>query len=54
MNRIYQGRVSNVEIPVLSASNGERKKGEVSKQPEWQPFDPDPTVARQKWQDIQV
>lgn len=90
MNRIYRGRVSNVEIPVLStpksfsapdretfaagaaakgvrevgsrqgrASGGEqvhvappdelskkRKNGEVLKQPEWQPFDPDPKQAK--------
>jgi hypothetical protein len=54
MNRIYQGKVTAVEIPapnLLSASNGERNKGEVSNQPEWQPFDPDPKIARQKWQD---
>ncbi|HEX5221792.1 MAG TPA: hypothetical protein VFZ59_19665 [Verrucomicrobiae bacterium] len=39
MNRIYQGRVSNVEI--LSGN----------KDNPWQPFDPDPKVARQKWQE---
>lgn len=39
MNRIYQGRVSNVQIPSGNKDNP------------WQPFDPDPKVARQKWQD---
>jgi hypothetical protein len=39
MNRIYQGRVSKVEIPsILSASNGERNKGEVSNPNPWQPL----------------
>lgn len=48
MNRIYQGRVSNVEIPtILSASNGERKKGAVSKQAEWQPL---PNWQETLWQ----
>jgi hypothetical protein len=51
MNRIYQGRVSNVEIPnILSASNGERIKREVSKSNPQQPLDPDPKIARDKWQ----
>ncbi|HET7626236.1 MAG TPA: hypothetical protein VFM25_13315 [Verrucomicrobiae bacterium] len=94
MNRIYQGRVSHVEILSFSASDGEtrtvwetargvrrsrnpagqasgnervnvaqpdegrlgktmqreRKKGEVSKLNSWQPLDPDPKIARDKWQ----
>ena len=38
MNRIYQDRVSKVEIPtILSASTGERNKGEVSNHNPWQP-----------------
>jgi hypothetical protein len=38
MNRIYQGRVSKVEMPnILSASNGERNQGEVSNPNPWQP-----------------
>ena len=44
MNRIYQGRVTAVEIPppnILSASNGERNKGEVSNQNPSQPLDLD-------------
>ncbi len=36
MNRIYQGRVSNVEIP-----DGKDN---------WKPLDPDPKIARDKWQ----
>jgi len=45
MNRIYQGRVSKVEIPtILSASTGERNKGEVSNPNPWQPLP--------NWQDI--
>ena len=45
MNRIYQGRVSKVEIQnILSASTGERKKGEVSNPSPWQPLP--------NWQDI--
>lgn len=39
MNRIYQGRVCNVEI--LTSD----------KESPWQPFDPDPKKARTKWQD---
>jgi hypothetical protein len=42
MNRIYQGRVTRVEIPtVLSASTGERNKGEVSNPKPSQPLDLD-------------
>jgi hypothetical protein len=45
MNRIYQGRVSKVEIStILSASTGERNKGEVSNPSPWQPLP--------NWQDI--
>jgi hypothetical protein len=45
MNRIYQGRVSKVEIQnILSASTGERNKGEVSNPNPWQPLP--------NWQDI--
>ncbi len=40
MNRIYQGRVSKVEIS---------KPGD--KENLWQPFDPDPEIARKKWED---
>jgi len=40
MNRIYQGKVSFVEIPTPG-----------NKDNPWKPFDPDPKVARQKWQD---
>ena len=39
MNRIYQGRVSKVEIP----NPGDKENP-------WQPLDPDPKVARTKWQ----
>jgi hypothetical protein len=44
MNRIYQGKVTAVEIPappILSASTGERNKGEVSNQNQSQPLDLD-------------
>jgi hypothetical protein len=45
MNRIYQGRVSKVEIQnILSASTGERNKREVSNQNPRQPLP--------NWQDI--
>jgi len=45
MNRIYQGRVSKVEIQTaLSAPTGERNKGEVSNTNPWQPLP--------NWQDI--
>jgi len=37
MNRIYQGRVSNVEIP-------------GNKETPWLPYDSDPKIAREKWQ----
>jgi hypothetical protein len=39
MNRIYQGRVSSVEIPKPGAKN------------EWTPLDPDPKLAKQKAED---
>lgn len=39
MNRIYQGRVTNVEIP--DGNDGT-----------WKPFDPDPKIARDKWQEF--
>ena len=42
MNRIYHGKVTDVEIyapHILSASNGERNKGEVSNQNPWQLLD---------------
>lgn len=43
MNHIYQGRVSNVEIPnILSASTGERMNDEVLNPNPWQLLDPDP------------
>jgi len=38
MNRIYQGRVSKVEIPTGNKDNP------------WQPLDSDPKIAREKWQ----
>ncbi len=40
MNRIYQGRVSKVEIPTGDKENP------------WQPLDPDPKIAREKWQSL--
>ena len=40
MNRIYQGRVTNVDILDRDEQN----------QPKWKPFDPDPKKAREKWQ----
>jgi hypothetical protein len=39
MNRIYQGRVSAVEIPKAGTKN------------EWEPLDPDPKLAKQKAED---
>ncbi len=39
MNRIYQGKVTNVEIYVPA-----------NKEKPWQPFDPDPKQAKAKWQ----
>ena len=42
MNRIYQGRVTKVE-KLRSDKNG-KSLGD------WEPFDPDPKVAREKWQ----
>jgi hypothetical protein len=50
MNRIYQGKVTDVEIYApfsLSASNGERAGRCRNKYP-WQPFDPDPKQAKAK------
>ncbi|MCM8775723.1 MAG: hypothetical protein NC930_05175 [Candidatus Omnitrophica bacterium] len=42
MNRIYQGRVTNVEL-----AHPDQKAAKVKK---WLPFDPDPKAAREKWQ----
>ncbi len=43
MNRIYQGRVSSVEIP-----DGKDDQGN----PKWKPLDPNPKIARDRWQSI--
>jgi hypothetical protein len=58
MNRIYQGKVTTVEIAnpdqhapgILSASTGERTEVRCRNQNQWLPFDPDPTQAKTKWQ----
>jgi len=53
MNRIYQGKVTGVEIHVphiLSASTGERNEVRCRNQNPWQPFDPDPKQAKAQWQ----
>lgn len=42
MNRIYQGKVTNVEL-----ANPDKK---TPKEKRWLPFDPDPKLAREKWQ----
>lgn len=48
MNRIYQGKVTDVEIqfPSSEGSGVGKSKG----QPNWQPFDPEPKQAKAKWQ----
>src|SRR5438128_2654928 len=48
MNRIYQGKVTNVEI--LFPSSEGPGVGKSKNQPNWQPFDPDPARAIAKWQ----
>jgi hypothetical protein len=53
MNRIYQGKVTNVEIAarhILSASTGERTEVRCRNQNPWLPFDPNPKQAKAKWQ----
>jgi hypothetical protein len=58
MNRIYQGKVTNVEIAnpdqhaprILSASNGERTEVRCRNQNLWLPFAADPKQAKAKWQ----
>ncbi len=42
MNRIYQGKVTNVELA--------NPDGKTAKEKKWLPFDPDPKTAREKWQ----
>lgn len=42
MNRIYQGKVTNVEL-----ANPDKK---APKEKKWLPFDPNPKTAREKWQ----
>ncbi|MBI2925092.1 MAG: hypothetical protein HYY24_05235 [Verrucomicrobia bacterium] len=58
MNRIYQGKVTNVEIAnpdkhaprILSASTGERTEVRCRNQDSWLPFADDPKQAKAKWQ----
>ena len=42
MNRIYQGRVTKVE-KLKSGKSGKSSD-------DWEPFDPDPKIAKGKWQ----
>src|SRR5438552_15110486 len=50
MNRIYQGEVTKVEI--LFPSSEGRGVGKSKDRPAWQPFDPDPKPAKDKWQSV--
>jgi hypothetical protein len=51
MNRIYQGKVTAVEIPFPSSEgSGVGQPKDDQGNPKWKPFDADPNKNREQWQ----